>query len=100
MSSKHGSIKEASETVLKKIKENTLDYKLPEQIEAINFAECKEKLEPLLKDYTKKIRNKILGLVYSKLKLKKETVFQTYLNKLKKKKKKKQLFFDSPVTNL
>lgn len=99
MSTKHKHIKEVAETISRTIQSNSEKYFSSDTAETKSYADWATTIK---KDFTfinqnKSVVNKIVGLVYNHLRQKKQSIFQTYVAKLKKKKRKKNFFFDAVI---
>lgn len=88
MSTSHKQIKEKAKEAIRRLKEHhNYDENLALKY---SYEDCKRYLKENCSDCitSKRINNKVAGILYSKITQKTETIFQKYLNKLIKKRKK------------
>jgi len=92
VSTKHKIIRKQADLLYQVYKKQV--YYEEDSTNNLTFKELKEVdiVIPNKKINNKKINNKILGLTYRSLKKTQESIFETYIKKLKKKKSKKILF--------
>lgn len=100
MSTKHKTIRKRSKKILEELKQYNLfqSFKIKTQQENNNSEKIKISFQDIKnleikKKESKKMFNKTIGLIHNIVNQKKETLFESYIKKLKKKKSKKAIFF-------